>query len=63
LDRASWLAGAARYQAFGELDVKIARDAAPAIPYAFQNSVTFVSKRAGCILRNPIIDLTAVCFK
>lgn len=63
LDRASRLTGAARNQAYADLDVEISRDAAPAIPYAFQNAVTFVSARAGCIVRNPIIDLTAACLK
>ena len=63
LDRASRLTGAARYQAYAALDVEISRDAAPAIPYAFQNSITFVSARTGCVVRNPIIDLTSACLK
>jgi peptide/nickel transport system substrate-binding protein len=63
LDKASRLTGAKRYQAYDRLDGQISRDAAPAIPYAFQNSVTFVSARTGCVVRNPILDLTAVCLR
>jgi peptide/nickel transport system substrate-binding protein len=63
LDAASRLTGAKRYQAYEKLDVQISRDAAPAIPYAFQNSITFVSARVGCVVRNPTFDLTAACLK
>jgi peptide/nickel transport system substrate-binding protein len=63
LDRAARLSGPERYRAYGKLDVQLSRDAAPAIPVAFQNNTTFVSARAGCIVLNPFIDLTAVCLK
>ena len=42
LDRAGKLKGPARYRAYGDLDVQLARDAAPAIPYANVNEFTFV---------------------
>jgi peptide/nickel transport system substrate-binding protein len=63
LDRAGRLSGAARYRAYGDLDLQLARAAAPAIPYAVYNSWAFVSKRAGCVVMNPDFDLTAVCLK
>jgi oligopeptide transport system substrate-binding protein len=63
LDRAGSLSGAARYRAYGDLDVTLARDAAPAIPYAVYNYWAFVSPRVGCVVMNPGLDLTAVCLK
>jgi len=63
LDEASRLTGAKRDEAYAKLDVEISRDAAPAIPYAFQNATTFVSKRTGCVVRNPLFDVTAACLK
>jgi ABC-type oligopeptide transport system substrate-binding subunit len=62
-DRASQLPDAARYRAFGDLDVRLARDAAPAIGYATLNAWAFVSARTGCVVMNPFLDLTAVCLK
>jgi peptide/nickel transport system substrate-binding protein len=61
--RASRLTAAARYQAYGELDVRLTRDAAPAIAYANGNSWAFVSGRTGCVVMNPYFDLTSVCLK
>jgi ABC-type transport system substrate-binding protein len=63
LDDAARLSGAERYRAYGRLDVQLARDAAPAIPYAVFNEWVFVSKGVGCIVLNPRLDLTAVCLK
>ncbi len=63
LDRASRLVGPARYRAYGRLDVDLARDAAPAIAYAYDNALTLVSKRVGCIVLNPYLDLAAACLK
>jgi ABC-type transport system substrate-binding protein len=63
LDQASHLTGAARYRAYGELDVMLSRDAAPAIPISVVNALAFVSKRTGCVVMNPFLDLTAVCLK
>jgi ABC-type transport system substrate-binding protein len=63
LAQASRLTGAERYRAYGELDVELSRDAAPAIPFAVINAVAFVSKRTGCVIMNPSLDLTAVCLK
>jgi oligopeptide transport system substrate-binding protein len=62
LDRAARLSGRMRYRAYGELDIELAREA-PAIPYAVFTAWTFVSKKAGCLVLNPGLDLTAVCLK
>jgi ABC-type transport system substrate-binding protein len=63
LDRAGRLSGPARYRAYGDLDDRLARDAAPAVPYAVYKTSAFVSKRVGCVVMNPYFDLTAVCLK
>ena len=63
LDEASRLSGNARERAYGELDIRLSRDAAPAIPWAALNSIDFVSPRVGCVSFNPSLDLTAVCLK
>jgi ABC-type transport system substrate-binding protein len=63
LDQASRLTGEERYRAYGELDVRLSRDAAPAIPVAAPNEAAFVSARVGCVVLNPDLDLTAVCLK
>jgi len=62
-DAASRLEGEERFRAYGELDVQLSRDAAPAIPVANLNAPTFVSARVGCIVLNPFLALTAVCLK
>jgi ABC-type transport system substrate-binding protein len=63
LERASRLTGEERYRAYGELDVQLSRDAAPAIPVAAPNDGEFLSARVGCVVLNPDLDLTAVCLK
>lgn len=63
LDRASKLTGSARYREYGRLDIDLARNAAPAIAYAYDNALTLVSSRTGCVILNPYLDLAAVCLK
>jgi ABC-type transport system substrate-binding protein len=63
LDAAARLTGAARYRAYGTLDVQLSRDQAPAIPYGVPNALTFISANAGCAVVNPTLDLTAVCLR
>lgn len=63
LRSAARLQGRARARAYGDLDVRIARDAAPMIATAFIHEPTLVSKRVGCIVLRPDLDLTAVCLK
>jgi peptide/nickel transport system substrate-binding protein len=61
--KAARLRGAARYAAYGRLDVRLARDAVPSVPTAFFTEPTLVSKRVGCVVLRPTLDLTAVCLK
>jgi ABC-type transport system substrate-binding protein len=63
LDRAALLTGEERYRAYGELDVQISRGAAPAIPYAYDNTLTLAGARTGCVIVNPYLDLAVVCLK
>ena len=63
LRRAAGLRGKARARAYAELDARIAREAAPIVATAFVNEPTLVSKRVGCIVLRPDLDLTAVCLK
>ena len=57
------LSGTARYRAYGELDVQLAREEAPAVAAMNANIWAFVSARTGCVVMNPSLDLTAVCLK
>ena len=52
-----------RSRAYGALDVRLARDAAPLAAVDFLKEPTLVSKRVGCIVLRPVLDLTAVCLK
>ena len=61
--KASRLQGAARGSAYAELDLRLARDAAPLLPIAVLNEVTLVSGRVGCMLRRPGLVLTTVCLR
>jgi len=61
--RAARLTGDARYRAYGDLDVQLARDAAPRVEVANDAATTFVSKRVGCVVLRPFLDLTAACLK
>ena len=63
LRAASRLRGAARLRAYGRLDVELARDAAPIATTAYLNEPTLVSKRVGCVLVRPALDLMTVCLK
>ncbi len=65
LEAAAALTGAARYRAYGRLDVALARDAAPAVPYAVFNHTAFVSARIGCVKMSPIYGASfgALCLK
>ncbi len=52
-----------RDRAYGELDIRLARDAAPLAALNAVNEATLVSPRVGCIVLRPALDLTAVCLK
>jgi ABC-type oligopeptide transport system substrate-binding subunit len=58
---AARLRGAARYRAYGNLDVQLARDAAPMLAVDFFNDAELVSKRVGCVTRP--FDLAAICLR
>jgi ABC-type transport system substrate-binding protein len=60
---AARLQGAERYRVYGDLDVRLAREATPAAAVSFINEATLVSERVGCIVLRPTLDLTAVCLK
>jgi ABC-type transport system substrate-binding protein len=63
LDKAARLTGVKRNRAYQALDLRLSRDAAPAIPVTILNAFTFVSARVGCVVVNPNLNLTAVCLK
>jgi peptide/nickel transport system substrate-binding protein len=65
LRSAARLTGRARARAYARLDVDIARNAAPAVPFAFDNTLTLVASRVDpkCVIVNPELDLAAVCLK
>ncbi len=61
--QASRLQGGERYRAYGALDARLSRDAAPSAPISFFTDPTLVSKRVGCVVLRPTLDLTAACLK
>ena len=63
--KASRLQGAARGKAYAELDLRLARDAAPVVPLYVVSEPTLVSKRVPerCMLLRPGLVLTTVCLK
>jgi peptide/nickel transport system substrate-binding protein len=63
LRNAKRLVGAARVRSYQRVDLVLARDLAPTIPFASLNLRTFVSKRVGCKLFRPELDLAAVCLE
>jgi oligopeptide transport system substrate-binding protein len=66
LRKAARLQGRARYRAYGKLDVKLARDAAPLVAIDFLNDATLVSNRVGCVAKgtqHASFDLAAICLK
>ena len=63
LARAKRKRGAARVRAYRRIDTVLARDLAPTIPFAALNLRTFVSRRVGCKIFRPELDLAAVCLR
>ena len=57
------LQGGDRSRAYAALDVRLAREAAPIAAVDFLKEPTLVSKRVGCIVLRPVLDLTAACLK
>jgi len=62
---ASALVGQARYRAFGNLDIDLAKNAAPLASYITDNTRLLFSKSTGCFLYQPVyeVDLAALCKK
>jgi peptide/nickel transport system substrate-binding protein len=52
-----------RNRAYGALDARLARDAAPVAAVDILKEPTLVSPRVGCMVLRPVLDLTAVCLK
>jgi len=65
MNAASRLSGAARYRAYGNLDIDIMKNGAPWAARNNFNSRIFVSNKVGCFTTNPIytVDLAALCLK
>jgi peptide/nickel transport system substrate-binding protein len=65
LRSAARLTGRARVRAYARLDVDIAKNVAPAVPFAYDTTLTLVSSRVDpkCVIVNPDLDLAAVCLK
>jgi ABC-type transport system substrate-binding protein len=63
LDAASKLTGSARYRVYGLLDVDLVRNSAPMVAYESENVSTFVSRRVGCLVLHPFLDLASVCLR
>jgi YVTN family beta-propeller protein len=64
LAAAGQLEGPQRYLAFGQLDLELARDAAPLVAYGNLNSGDLFSPRVGCQTFGPYgIDLAALCIR
>ena len=65
LDRIDALSGAARYRAFGRLDVEIASREAPVAAYATLNARVFLNRRVGCFSYSPAfgVDVAALCLR
>ena len=55
--------GSLRNNAYAALDVRLARDLAPAAAVDVLNEPTLVSSRVGCFVLRPVLDLTAVCLE
>jgi len=62
---ASRLGGARRLRAYGQLDIDLARHAAPAVAFANLTGADFFSARIGCQVFQPIygMDLGALCLR
>jgi ABC-type oligopeptide transport system substrate-binding subunit len=63
--KASRLQGGARAKAYAELDLRLARDTAPAVPLYVVSEATLVSNRVPkrCLTLRPGLVLTTVCLK
>jgi peptide/nickel transport system substrate-binding protein len=63
LRAASRLRGRDRLRTYGRLDADLVHDVAPVVPLAYISEPTLVSKRVGCLVLRPALDLAAACVK
>ena len=63
LRAASRLRGRRALAAYGRLDADLMRNVAPVVPLTYTSEPTLVSKRVGCVLVRPALDLAAACIK
>jgi ABC-type oligopeptide transport system substrate-binding subunit len=63
LGAASRLRGRQRLRAYGRIDGDLMREVAPVIPLTYISEPTLVSKRVGCVLLRPQLDLETACLK
>jgi ABC-type oligopeptide transport system substrate-binding subunit len=63
LRAASRLRGKARRRAYARLDGDLMREGAPVAPLTYITEPTLVSKRVGCLVLRPALDLAAACLK
>jgi ABC-type oligopeptide transport system substrate-binding subunit len=63
LRAAAALRGKARLQAYGRIDANLMREVAPVVPLAYLSEPTLVSKRVGCLVLRPTLDLVRSCIK
>jgi ABC-type oligopeptide transport system substrate-binding subunit len=63
LRAASRLRGQARLRSYGRLDIQLAREVAPIAPLAYIAEPTLVSRRVGCIVLRPALDLATACLQ
>jgi peptide/nickel transport system substrate-binding protein len=61
LRAASSLRGKARLAAYARIDADLLRDVAPVVPLTYTSEPTLVSRRVGCIVVRPALDLAAAC--
>jgi ABC-type transport system substrate-binding protein len=64
LAKAARLQGRTRYRFYGQLDVDLARNAAPMVAWGYEYDRTLVSKRVGCVVINGRgFDFAAACLR
>jgi peptide/nickel transport system substrate-binding protein len=65
LEAAARLSGDARYRAYARLDVDLARQAAPWVPFENEHVLSLFSARVGCQLFQPVygMDIATLCVR
>jgi DNA-binding SARP family transcriptional activator/ABC-type transport system substrate-binding protein/streptogramin lyase len=66
LEAAAGRSGRLRYRTYGNLDIALARDAAPVAAWATRTRSEYFSARMGCQIEHPVnsgVDLAALCIR